>query len=117
MGFESAFLDKDNKGSYFLNQYIPEFKSIYDIMDSKPTVPNINILSVPSGSGQGLVVRSVLEQLVAENKLDVSDAVNTAIVLPEEKYVNSVLDSVPEMFKSINITMGMSVGQSPIASF
>lgn len=86
-------------------------------MDSKPTVPNINILSVPSGSGQGLVVRSVLEQLVAENKLDVSDAVNTAIVLPEEKYVNSVLDSVPEMFKSINITMGMSVGQSPIASF
>lgn len=115
--FESAFLDKDNKGSYFLNQYIPEFKSIYDIMDSKPTVPNINILSVPSGSGQGLVVRSVLEQLVAENKLDVSDAVNTAIVLPEEKYVNSVLDSVPEMFKSINITMGMSVGQSPIASF
>ncbi len=115
--FESAFLDKDNKGSYFLNQYIPEFKSIYDIMDSKLTVPNINILSVPSGSGQGLVVRSVLEQLVAENKLDVSDAVNTAIVLPEEKYVNSVLDSVPEMFKSINITMGMSVGQSPIASF
>lgn len=117
--FESAFFDEKNKGSYFLSRYVKEFPSRYDIMDHKDdiTVPNINILSVPSGSGQGLVVGDVLQQLVDSGKLDPADAVDTAVVLPEEKYVNSVLDSIPDIFKTINITMGMPVDQSPIASF
>lgn len=117
--FESAFFDEKNKGSYFLSRYVKEFPSRYDIMDRKEdiTVPNIKILSVPSGSGQGLVVGDVLQQLVDSNELNPANAVDTAVVLPEEKYVNSVLCSVPEVFKNINITMGMSVDQSPISSF
>ncbi len=115
--FESPFLDEDNKGSYFLNKYVKEYPSKYDIVDTEKHIPNINILSVPSGSGQGQVVGSILSRLVKDGIVNAKNAVDTAVVLPEEKYVNSVLSSVPEEFDKINITMGMSVRQSPIASF
>lgn len=115
--FESPFLGEENKGSYFLNKYIKEYPSKYDIIDKEKYVPNINILSVPSGSGQGQVVGSILSKLVKDGVINAKNAVDTAIVLPEEKYVNSVLSSVPEEFDKINITMGISVRQSPIASF
>ncbi len=115
--FESPFLDEENKGSYFLNKYIKEYPSKYDISDEEVHIPHINILSVPSGSGQGQVVGSILSQLVKKGVINAGNAVDTAVVLPEEKYVNSVLSSVPEEFDKINITMGMSVRQSPIASF
>ena len=115
--FESPFLDDYNKGSHFLKRYIKEFPSLYDISSDDVHVPNINVLSVPTGTGQGQVVGSILNDLLADGRVRPDNAIDTAIVLPEEKYVNSVLASIPSVFKTINITMGLSVGQSPIASF
>lgn len=115
--FESPFLDDYNKGSHFVKRYIKEFPSRYDILSKTVQVPNINILSVPTGTGQGQAVGSILSKMLSEGRIKPDNAIDTAIVLPEEKYVNSVLASIPSDFKTINITMGLSVGQSPIASF
>lgn len=116
--FESPFFGGDNKASYFLSQYIAEFPSRYDIIDHENDGhrPDINIIAVPSGAGQAQAVGQVLEQLCQKGLCNAANATDTAIVLPEEKYLNAVLGSVPDAFEKLNITMGLSVRQSPIAS-
>ncbi len=114
--FETPFV-KGNKGTLFLAKYVNRYPSIYNITDKDVMIPNINILSVPSGSGQGLVVQNIISELIQKEEIgDTSNAIDTAIVLPEEKYLNAVLNAVPTDVKSLNITMGYPFSQTPIVS-
>lgn len=115
--FESPFFDEDNKGSFFLKDYIREFPSMYDIRQNKWQCPEIHVVSVPSGGGQAKIAGTLIAGMVETGKIaDVNDAIDTAVVLPEEKYMNAVLYSVPDCIRSLNITMGLPAEQTPVAS-
>lgn len=112
-----VFEDKDNIASLFTGNYIKEFPSKKDLGEEPiATLPNINVISVPSGSGQAKVVGKILNELYPKGK-KYTNLVETAVVLPEEKHLYSMLYSVPEQITSINVTMGFPVKQSSPATF
>lgn len=114
--FESPFFDAENKGSFFLRRYVEDYPSRYDV--SQPECrPDITVVSVPSGGGQAKVAGMIIDRLTRAGKIaDEGDAIDTAVVLPEEKYLNEVLYSIPDCVKSLNITMGFPISQTPVAS-
>ena len=106
--FNSKFFDKGNKGAMFVSRYKSEFKSRLDInqSDSEET-PDINIISIPSNTGQAKHINTILEDLLQKNAIKNKDnAIDTAIVLPDENLFIPVLSSIREDFSKVNITMG-----------
>ena len=114
-----VFKDKNNAAVKFVATYKNEFKSKEDIAEEKITdMPNITVVSVPSGSGQAKILPKILEEIYGNDDIEVTEKEpETAIVLPEEKYLNSVLHSIPKRYRTLNVTMGFPLSQSVISSF
>ncbi len=72
---------------------------------------HIEIISVPSDTGQAGMAGKLLEQN-SEN----IDWSRTAVVLPDEHLLLPLLSSLPEAAKDINITMGYPFTCSPVNS-
>lgn len=79
-------------------------------------VPEVTFWSVPSNVAQAKTVEAILRRWVAEGKTDPDDAINTAIVLPDQSAVMSLMFSIPEMFKAINLTLGLPFRSTSFAS-
>ena len=77
---------------------------------------NIEVMGIPSGVGQAKHTTSILNKLIADRKIDnPSEAINTAVVLPDENLLLPILYSVPESIGKINVTMGYSLSHSSIS--
>lgn len=112
------FEDNSNKGTYFIKQYKKNYPSLKDVdKEERKDMPNIHVFSVPSAGGQAKVVGQILNGKFGDLKLDKANAIDTAIVLPDEKLLNSVLFSIPSDIESLNITMGYPLANTSIASF
>ena len=114
--FESPFFDDVNKGSFFLRKYVKAYPSRYTVTGEATHFPNVEVVSVPSGGGQAKVVNEILGELQDAGKIDMSDPIDTAVVMPEEKYLNSVLSAISGRDMDVNITMGFPIGQTSVAS-
>lgn len=115
-----GYIDNFNKASRFLSKYVKEFKSLYDIKEEKiEQFPNINIIGVPSNIGQVKEAGKALLHLIKNNQIgDVSNAIDTAVVLPDENLFIPLINSYPTDFgNNINITMGYPMRFTPIAAF
>ena len=109
-----AFLNKENKATRFVGKYAKWFRSIYPLEESQITnFPNINVIGVPSNIGQVKETSTIVSQL--QLKGEISD-VNTAIVLPDESLFIPLLHSLPNEIKTVNITMGYPMRNTPIAT-
>jgi hypothetical protein len=73
----------------------------------------IEVVSVPSETGQAGVAEQIIEKMPAE-----TDWVRTAVVLPDEHLLLPVLSAIPEkmQIQDINITMGYPFVCSPANS-
>ena len=116
--YESPFVnDPANKAMLWVERNKTLFPSKHVI--EQPTFSekiNIEVMGIPSGVGQAKHTTSILNQLIADKKIDnPSQAINTAIVLPDENLLLPILYSVPESIGKINVTMGYSLSQSSIA--
>lgn len=113
-----AFKDKFNKAGRFLNRYISEFKSLYRIdADDITEFPNIEVISIPSEIGQAKYAGQIVKNLLSENKIkDKSNAINTAIVLPDEELFMPMLHSIPDEIDAVNITMGYPMKYTSVAA-
>lgn len=113
-----VFSDSENKGTVFLQEYVKRYPSGFDIGEPEISVmPDISIISVPSGGGQAKVAAQVIDGLIDNKAIEnPGDAIDTALILPEEKYLGSVLHSVPERIGALNITMGYPLSSTPVAS-
>ncbi len=109
--------DRENKAGYFVVRNIEEFPSLYDI-DAKiiDSIPEISVIQVASGVGQTKQAGAILQKLVDEGHINVNDALNTAVILPDESLLVPMLYSVPQIFPSINITMGYPLSDTSIAT-
>ena len=116
--YESPFVDDPaNKASLWVERNRTLFPSKYTI--ELPTFDekiNIEIMGIPSGVGQAKHATSILNQLIADGQIpNPSQAINTAVVLPDESLLLPVLYSVPESIGKINVTMGYSLSHSAIS--
>ena len=109
--------DRNNKASFFyydnVNNY-PSQISINPNIDLKKK--NIEVLGIPSGIGQAKYIPEIIEDLISEGKIsDPKHALETAIVLADENLLIPTLYSIPENINPINVTMGKSLKNTPIA--
>ncbi len=88
-----------------------------DFEPSQPDkIPDIEIVAVPSSIAQAKSVSEILESWNASDYISAANAINTAVVLPDEKLLTPVLMSIPDCIHAVNITMGISAGLTPFAT-
>ncbi|MCP9611783.1 PD-(D/E)XK nuclease family protein [Coprobacter tertius] len=110
--------DKHNKASYFLSKNRILFPSELEIDITGETGhrQHIETIGIPSAVGQAKQAGEIIENLIRENKIpDVKKAINTAIVLPDEHLLLPVLYSVPGEIDPLNVTMGYTLSNTPVA--
>lgn len=108
----------DNRARRFISRNIEAFPSLYELEEDEiDRLPSINILGIPSAIGQ---VKAAGKQLTewADNGVisNCNNAIDTAIVLPDESLFIPLIHSVPEKFSTMNVTMGFPMRLSPVAS-
>lgn len=110
--FDDLYLnDGNHEAGRFIRKNIREFgMSDYSIPHNNLLIKkDIQVLSVPSESGQARILSGVLSDID-----DISH--ETAIVLADEKLLLPVLHSLPESISGFNVTMGYPVQETPLYS-
>lgn len=79
--------------------------------------PEIHIISSPSTTGQTKVASEVLEGYLGEKGKKMLDDAEVAVVLPDESLLPNMLFAIPDGIENVNLTMGISLRQTPVASF
>lgn len=113
-----AFQLEDSKASRFMKRNIREFPSRYRL-DEEPigTMPEITVLGVPSNIGQVKAAGETLSAWVDKHYItDTDNAIDTAVVLPDESLFIPMIHSVPESIGTINVTMGFPMRLSPMSN-
>lgn len=111
--------DRRNSASEIIRECVKEFPSLYGIDGG--TLPvgeqKVKVYASPSGVGQAFVVQKILEELYPAGVVEPGEAFSTAVVLPDENLLLPVLDSIPNKFNSINVTMGYPITTTSLISF
>lgn len=108
---------KEHHCGYFINQFKRKFKSLYELekydesdSQSKPT---LDICAVPSAAGQVKHINHLLKQYHKE--LTATD-LSSVIVLPDEQTIMPMLNSIPEEYTDINLTLGLTMRTTEVAN-
>lgn len=95
----SMIRDPHNRSSFFMDSNVTEFPQAFRPDPEGLPVPEVNVLSVPSSTGQAKQLPAILERLGAHGT-------ETAVVLPDETQLIPVINSIPAGISDINVTMG-----------
>ena len=99
--------DSQNRSSFFMAENVVEFPQVTVWDEDGIEKPVVNVISVPSSVGQAKLLPDILE----------ADAgADSAVILPDEGLLTSVLNSIPETIKDINVTMGLPMKGSLLFS-
>ncbi len=101
--------DKDNKSSFFLAGNVEDFPQAFELDTEGLPDTEFNVLSVASSVGQAKQLPDILDRIGAQG-------IETAVVLPDENLLLSVLNSLPEKLDKINVTMGYPMNGSSLWS-
>lgn len=114
--FDSEYMqERENKASMFMH-YEQMFPSKLKIEKQPGTNPRFELVDIASRIGQAKELSSVLTEWLPDGtKKNTQEALQTAVILPDEEMLLPVLYSIPENIESINVTMGYSLSTSPIA--
>ena len=93
-----------NKSSFFMSSNIREFPQAFAI--TAGSMPEVNVISVPSSVGQVKLVPSILTSA--------GTGVDTAVVLPDEGLLLPLLNSLPPEVEKVNVTMGYPMAGSAV---
>ncbi|MCQ2346812.1 MAG: PD-(D/E)XK nuclease family protein [Paludibacteraceae bacterium] len=103
--------DSDNRASLFAKHNQTVFQSRYNLPLPAAEEPEITWITTPSTIGQAHKVYTLLQDLAQHNP-DM-DLTRTAVVLPDERLLLSLLNSIPEEIKKVNVTMGYPLAATP----
>lgn len=110
--------DPVHDAGYFVRSYLKNW-SHFEKNTLKGPAPNylkeknINIIGVPRNVSQAKYVGSLLQQFTSDKQ---HSPQRTAVILGDENLLNPLLNSIPDVVSSINITMGLPLSQTPAAS-
>lgn len=121
--YESPLVhDKENRASMWVEENLSRFPSKFEQVYSGNSSENgtdektkIELIGIPSAVGQAKHVAEIISKLIEEGHLT-DDAINTAIVLPDESLLLPTLYSIPKEIDKINVTMGYSLTNASVAS-
>ena len=110
--------DPQNRSSFFMEDNVREFPQTAEWDKDGLEVPSINVLSVASSVGQAKRIPDILRRFADQQHCGNLAALGSesALVLPDENLLTSVLNSIPEEIQSINVTMGLPMSGSQIYS-
>ena len=111
--------DSQNGASEIISGFVRDFPSRFKIEGGASNIQEqkFRVYASPSGVGQAFVVADILEELFPGESVQAKDSFSTAVVLPDENLLMPVLNSIPEKFRSINVTMGYPITTTPLISF
>lgn len=92
--------DRANKASFFMRRNIVDYPQAFPIEAGER--PEVTVISVPSSVGQTKLAPWILNEMPGHD----GDPVETAFVLPDESLLLPLLNSLPESFDNVNVTMG-----------
>ena len=111
-----TFNTDTHKGAKFIRKYLIDLPNAIDIekIEHKPIV---HIVGTPSKMGQAKYVKEALKEL-SDNKqiANVENAIDTAIVLPDESLFMPVTGIIDKRFTKVNIAMSYTMRHSSIAN-
>ena len=108
--------DDDNRASLFIKDNVRMFPSAYPLPEEETVKTQFELIGVPSRIGQAKQLYPILEKLSDNGQLTAEDALQTAVVLPDEQLLMPVLHSIPKQISSINVTLGYPLSGTPVAS-
>ena len=110
--------DPQNRSSFFMEDNVKEFPQAAQWDKDGLKLPEFNVLSVASSVGQAKRLPDILQRFADEqyggDRAELG--AESAVVLPDENLLTSVLNSIPEDIKAINVTMGLPMSGSQIYS-
>lgn len=113
----SLLSDKHHPASTFLRHYQEEWKyyqkkenNIIASTTLFSSAKNINTYAIPKKIGQAKMIGQILENIPKD------EYSKTAIVLADEALLQPVLNAIPQQIAQVNITMGLALKYTPLAS-
>ena len=97
--------DPQNRASFFMSDNVLEFPQAAQWDPEGVKVPAVNVVSVASAVGQAKLLPDIIKS-----------SEDSAVVLPDEGLLSSVLNSIPESIQDINVTMGLPMKVSLLFS-
>ena len=97
--------DPQNRSSFFMSDNVLEFPQASQWDPEGVKVPTVNVVSVASAVGQAKLLPDII-----------TSSEDSAVVLPDEGLLASVLNSIPESIRDINVTMGLPMKGSLLFS-
>ncbi len=115
-----ALAAEGNRAAHFMKRNVECFPSLYDLSALFPEekrFPKIHITGVPGSFAQTKMAGKCLEQWIDAKIISHPDnAIDTAVVLPDESLFIPMVHSVPEKISTLNITMGFPIKSSSACS-
>lgn len=116
-----ALRAEGNRASHFMLRNIECFPSRYDLAElfpeQQPTFPEIHITGVPSAFGQTKGAGMQLKEWIDNGSIaDPGNAIDTAVVLPDESLFIPMIHAVPPEITALNVTMGFPLKSTSISS-
>ncbi|SFU26973.1 PD-(D/E)XK nuclease superfamily protein [Pustulibacterium marinum] len=108
--------DKEHDAGLFIRKHLNSWKHFETnapnwIFDEFTTEKNIQLIGIPKNVGQAKYVSKLLNDIQQANGLQ-----HTAVVLGNEALLPPVLNEIPDSIPEVNITMGLPLSETPIAS-
>ncbi len=79
--------------------------------------PAISVIGISSNIAQTKLLGPILGRLADEGSLNVDNAINTAVILPDASLLMPSLFAIPDRIAALNITMGIPFASTPFAAF
>ena len=114
-----AFNDSNavNNGGNYVRFFMREFPEPSDFTSEEISgFPEVEVIGVPSDVGQAKYSYHLIKKLIDEGYINGDNALNTALILPDEGLLVPMLNSLNPDVKKFNVTMGYSLTSSDIAS-
>ena len=118
--YGSLLTNKENSASNIISQLVIDYPSEFEInnnLEIDNLKKDIKVIGVPSSVGQAFVVSSILKDLASKEEVTKEQAFKTCVLLPDEKLLIPILNSIPKQYKSINVTMGYPISSTTFISF
>lgn len=114
--YDTYYLNDRHEAGHFIGEYISRFP---DALDG---ISHTNFLQQPdtkityiSAPTENLQARYVHDWLLENDRWKAG--ARTAIVMSDERLLQTIIRSLPEEVDKVNITTGYPLGQSPVVSF